>query len=136
MTTSPVLREHTAAVVAALVAAGLSAEAGRKPADLPTGGRYVVVWPGPSDFDGPVADPSADVAWGFQLTGVGTSVEQAEWVADDAQTAVLPAGAVAVPNRAISGLRATHREPARRDDDVSPPAWYVAQTYQAFSSPA
>lgn len=131
-------RAHTDAVIAALVAGGLLVGDGTAPQD---GGRqedgsfvqYVVVYriPGGSR-SGNLDDPYGDAEFIYQVTCVGSSRRQAEWLADKAE--VLLAG-VTVTGRQISV--APHGNPGEaREDDVTPSIFYMTPRYRLRTTPA
>lgn len=87
------------------------------------------------DIDGPVADPNADVVDEFQLTSVGVTRASASVIADRARAALLGT-ALTVPGRHVQLVEWTGGRPADRDDDVTPPLFYVIDLYSVATSPA
>jgi hypothetical protein len=134
--TRPSSREHTDAIVAALTAGGLTAQAGRKPDDQPGLDHYVVVRPWLDRFDGPLADEHADAVLTYQVIAVGSTVEQAEWTRDQARGALLQPGAVTTPGRLVSRVAINGTRPTARDDDLTPPAYYAIDLIDIWTSPA
>jgi len=138
--TVPQLRPHAAAVAAVLTAAfgavspAVPLGVGRKPDDT-TGDRWAVLYPLTPRFDGPIADDAADLIYGFQVTSVATTVEQVEWVADLARTALLTTD-LTVAGRHCDPTSPTGGPGVQRDDDVIPPVYYRPEQYQTFTSPA
>jgi hypothetical protein len=139
--TVPVIGDHTKGVLACLTAAlgavvpPVPVQAGRKTDDT-AAVRYAVLWPLDAPLDGPVGEPVADAWYGFQVTSVGRTVEQAELVADRARAALLAPSAVGVTGRHVDQVLATGGAPVQRDDDLTPPVYYRADTYQMHTSPA
>lgn len=138
--TVPQLRPHAAAVVTVLTATlnavspAVPVGAGRKPDDT-TSDRWVVLYPLAAEYDGPVADYAADLTYTFQVTSVAATVEQAEWVADLARTALLGTD-LTVAGRHCDPTSPTGGSGIQRDDDVNPPCFYRADTYTTYTSPA
>lgn len=138
--TVPQLRPHAAAVAAVLTAAfnavtpAVPLGVGRKPDDT-TSDRWAVLYPLTPAFDGPIADDAADLVYGFQVTAVATTVEQCEWVADLARTALLTTD-LTVTGRHCDPTSPTGGPGIQRDDDVNPPVYYRPETYQTWTSPA
>ncbi len=70
----------------------------------------------------------------YQITSVGDTRSQAEWLADLLRTLILaanltPSGFVMFPFRkVVTGL-------PERDDDVQPPLFYVVQVVEGFTAP-
>lgn len=138
--TVPQLRPHLDAVVAALTPT-LSAASpavplgvGRKPDDT-TAARWAVLYPLTPDFDGPVADDAADLTYGFQVTSVAATCGECEWLADLVRTALLTTD-LTVAGRHCDPTSPTGGPGVLRDDDVTPPVWYRAETYDVYTSPA
>lgn len=140
MTTVPQLRPHTTAV-ATLLGSVLSGQSppvplgiGRKPENA-TSDWWAVLYPLAPDFDGPVGDYAADLTYPFQVTSVGTTVEQAEWVADLCRGVLLGAP-LTISGRTADLTMPTGGTPVQRDDDITPPVFYRADTYTVYTSPA
>ena len=143
-----VARTQTAAVLAALTTAGLNAAVGRDPANSgwtnapgqSTFRPYAVVWPVPGgSTDGTLAHPDEDAQSLYQVTGVGSTVEQAEWVADVARIALLAPGAVEITDpsdtRVVQTVTIDTLGGCRRDDDVDPAVWITADRFRVLSTP-
>ena len=133
--TIPSARAHTAGVVGALEAGGLSVGVGIAP-DPPTL-PYVVLYPsGLSRLDGPMSDMHADARPVMQVTSVGSTVEQVEWARDKAAQALL-AGTVTIAGRVLcAAVELETSQPVQRDDDVSPPLFFAADIYRFHTTPA
>lgn len=130
--TLPVVREHTDAVIAALQAAGLSVGDAVAPEDTPP---YVVVYRVFDGRSGTLGAPDDDAAITYQITCVGGSRQQAEWLADE------------VAEKLATGLTVTGRSVPRiapedgsgavfRDDDVTPPVFYCTPRFRVLSTTA
>lgn len=134
--TAPAVLPHRDAVVAALTAGGLVVGLGIKPATgIPTSGVYVVLYmdPGQSVRES-IADVRSDFDGMFQITCVAPTEERCLWAADRARAA-LYAGV------SVSGRQAWRPEelggpPVQRDDDVSPPLYFLPVQYRLQSIPA
>lgn len=135
-------RPLTAAVVALLEAADLIVAAGHQPA---AGGwqatpanstfkPYVVVWPLSGDLDGSIAVGHEDAQVIYQLSCVGASIEQAEWTADTARTALLT-GPLALTGRSAPLVTIEELGGAMRDDKTQPPVWWIADRYSILTTP-
>ena len=138
--TVPSGREHVAAIIATLEAAGLTVgdASGKNPATGELYARpYVVVYGDLGALDGPMGDRFADLSQTVTLHGVGDGPEQAQWVGDKARVALL-SDAVTVAGRAtlyvapITGAT----QPVQRDDDVQPPLFYAVDQYTVATTPA
>lgn len=69
----------------------------------------------------------------FQITCVGQVAQQAMWVADRVHEA-LTSSPLLVTDRFVGRLRRTYLGPhAERDEDVSPPLFYVAPEYRLWT---
>lgn len=139
MPTPLVLRVHTDALIAALSAASLSVgdavrndQADDKGSTLPP--PCVVVYSMPSNLRQPKLDDwTAHHRLAYQLTCVGSSRVQAEWVADEAEAAVN--GGFAVSGRSLDAIW-PQRGPLRRDDDTGDSLWTCPLDIAFTSSPA
>lgn len=130
----PNLREHTAAVVSALEAAGLTVFGG--PNGAPPSAAvppYAVVYHLNDIFFGTLEEPDEDADLVYQVTCVGKSDEQAEWVMDRAM--VLVEG-FEVEGRSITRVRPDGGPGPRPDYDVSPVVFYATPRFTIKSTPA
>lgn len=143
-----VARTQTAAVAAALDTAGLLVGVGTEPADSGWAGApgqslfrpYAVLWPiTGGSTDGTLLHPDEDAQTLYQVTGVGSTVEQAEWVSDVARTTLTTPGAVDITDpsdtRVVQTVTVDTLGGCRRDDDVVPPLWVTADRYRVISTP-
>jgi len=145
--TTPNIREHTEAVIAALTTAvGKPVGDGEAPADgayTDGWGRgvfvpYLVVVCDDVQFSGPLGDTHADATLMYRVLAVGKSREQAEWMSDKGRqnfnrTTLRAQG---IPNRSIMGVIWTGRSPQpEMDRGVEPPLWYVRDTYTVMTTP-
>jgi hypothetical protein len=125
-------RPHIDAILAVLTAAGVTAYDAEAPADAPE--KYAVVYPDPGTPSGTLGDRHRHLLLEFQLTAVGRSREQAQWVADKAR-AVLLTTIPTVPGRVVQPLwQVGSPPPVQRDDDVQPPLYYQPVSYQMRST--
>jgi hypothetical protein len=130
-------RVVTDAVKALLVAGGLTVGDGVAPSGNPP---YAVVYPVFHTVTGPVGEPSADANRVFQVTSVGTTREQAQWVSDKAATALLGAdhNAVTVTGRALmQAIELYSSAGVTRDDDTAgAPLFYAIDRYAVTTTDA
>lgn len=123
---------HVDAVLSALSGAGLTASlGGAPPGQAPP---YIAVYPdGGRSLPGDLADPLSLYQGTVQLTCVGQTAEQALSVSDRARAAL----SVPLTVQGRSGWRPEELGglPVRRDDDVTPPLYYVPVQYRLRSSP-
>jgi hypothetical protein len=137
--TDVLFRAHTDGVIAALVDAGLAVGDHEAPDDAgrQTDGsfdKYVVVYriPGGSR-SGNLDDPYGDAEFIYQVTSVGSSRKEVEWLCDKVDPAML--AGVSVDGRSIEVV--PHGNPGiPRDDDESPPIWSAASRYRLISTPS
>lgn len=122
-------RRHTDGVIAALEAAGLTVGDGEAEGAPP----YVVVHsiPGGSAF-GSLEEPHEDAELVYQVTCVGTTREQAEWLAD--RSMVLLDG-VTVADRSIAFVELDTLPGSRRDTSVTPEVWLSTPRFRLKSTP-
>ncbi len=81
---------------------------------------YMVVYPIPStEHSGDLATPDRDRAWMYQVTSVGATREQAQWMADEVETAIeaLPT-TLAPAGLTVMGTETVSRGNVERDDDA------------------
>lgn len=130
---APDIKPHVDAVTAALVAAGLAVGDGGAPASIPSTGAYAALYfdPGQSVPES-LADQRTDFAVSFQVTAVGPTAEKCRWAAQRARIALhaplTVAGRTAWRPEELGG------PPMQRDDDVSPPLYYLPVQYRLQST--
>lgn len=129
--TVPSAREHTVAVVAALIGAGLTVGNGSG-AGLTT--PYAVVYADLGALDGPMGDRFADLAQTLTIHYIGAGPDQAQWVADKGRAALL--AGVNVPGRALLDVVCEPAGPVQRDDDVSPPLFLAIDLCRIATTPS
>lgn len=124
-------RKHTDGVIAALEAAGLTVGDGEAPSGSPP---YVNVHaiPGGRAF-GSLEEPHEDAELVYQVTCVGTTREQAEWLAD--KSMVLLDG-VTVDGRSIAFVELDSLPGSRRDTSVTPEVWQATPRFRLKSTPS
>jgi hypothetical protein len=134
---TPTVLPHVDAVQAALEGAGLTVHLGGAPA---TPGWsppdvYVVLYPEPGQaVRESLADARTDFTTVFQITCVGGSMERALWAADKARAAL--SAPLTVAGRATWRPEDMGGPPVQRDDDTTPPSWFVPVQYRLMSIPA
>jgi hypothetical protein len=127
----PVVRAHTDAVIATLEAAGLTVGDAEAPDAVPP---YVVVYPiSGAGYTGRLTAPQDDAALIYQVTCVGVSREQAEWLAD---TSMVLLGGFAVTGRNIAYVSLDLSGGVQRDDAQTPPVFYVTPRFRVMTTPA
>jgi hypothetical protein len=135
--TTPAVLPHRDAVKAALEAAGLPVGLGGAPPTAPPNGsttEYVALYfaPGRSVRES-LADQRTDYDTIFQVTCVGKTEERCLWVADKARKAL-------DAQLAVTGRKAWRPDtddtgpPVQRDNDVSPPLYFVPVQYRLQST--
>jgi hypothetical protein len=135
---------HTAAVLAliktawALVGDGVAPDGLTRDADGRLIQPYVVLYPlGTPRFDGSLGpgDEQSDAWPAVQLTSVGSSREQAEWMRDKTRTALL-GQYLTVIGRRVGPLRLLDEQAVTRQDDVTPHLYFAVDRFRAFSTPS
>lgn len=143
------VRAHHAAVLAVLraiapgplPAAYLGVHDGEvtSPPNDPTGRvhPYCVLYGGPGDAaTSALSAEYIDLWWTFQVTCVAGTPTGAYW-ARDKVTAALAGAALTVPGRTVLVRPDGHDEgPLRRDDDLTPPRFWIPTGWRAQSVPA
>ncbi len=125
----------TDALVATLAALG-DFEVGDGGAPESAGSKYAVVYGLPDNgADGPANDPWADVQHVYQITAVGQTRKQAEWVADVCRAAILN-DPITISGRQVIQRRPLTTGPVERDDDMPVPLFYSIATYELWTTPA
>lgn len=125
----PLLREHTDAVIAKLVGAGLTVGDGESP-EPPGCAVYTI--PGGRSY-GSLESPNEDADLVYQVTCVGETREQAEWVADKATTALL--GGLTVADRHVAQVDIDSFPGTRRDDTASPHVFISTPRFRVTTTP-
>lgn len=125
------------AVQAALQAANLIVYLGGAPtaAGWSPPDKYAVLHPEPGEaVRESLADVRSDFMATFQVTCVGASLERALWVADKTRAALsVP---LTVAGRAVWRPEDLGGPPVQRDDDTTPPSFFVPVQYRIKSIPA
>jgi len=137
MAAPPEVLPHVDAVQAALEAADLTVFLGGTPttAGWTPPDKYAVLYPEPGEaVRDSLADTRADFMTTFQVTCVGGSMERALWVADRVRQAL--SGPLSVEGRSAWRPEDLGGPPVQRDDDTTPPAWFVPVQYRIKSLPA
>ena len=152
MTQLASLRAHTSAIVDLLNAEFKTFDSGGPDLDVTPGAPGGWGWqgkPGQSEFlpyrivfpisggvfDGPLGCPSDDASLTWQVTCVGATREQCEWVVD-ATHASLVEQTLTVAGRSIDRVWSDMAGGgARRDDEVQPPVFIATPRYRADSTP-
>ena len=144
MTDIVAVREITDAIVALLEGESLAVGRGKTPDGVGWQGD-----PGASSYvpfvnvhplsggvtDGTITDPDDDADTLYQLTCVGSTQEQAEWIGDQARNAMLQRGALTVPSRTINNVRVDMLGGARQDDSVEPVVFMTIDHFRVLSVP-
>ncbi|MFG2400772.1 hypothetical protein [Streptomyces lydicus] len=133
MTTAPDIGPHLDAVVGVLEGAGLAVGQGGAPSPVPASKRYVAVYfdPGTVGRES-LADERTDLAVLFQVTCVGPTATQCLWVAQQVRKALY--GVLAVAGRSAFRPEELGGPPVARDDDVSPPLFFLPVQYRLQST--
>lgn len=134
--TTPAVLPHVAAVQAALGAAGLTVYLGGAPAGpAPLPKAYTVVYSSPGMVESAsLADDRTTLDVLLQVTVVSTTPEGALGTADRARAAL--AAPLTVAGRATWRPEELGGPPLARDDDVTPPLWYLPVQYRLRSIPS
>lgn len=133
---TPVVLPHRNAVKDALEDAGLLVGLGEAPPSAPPSGtsyEYAVLYfaPGQSVSES-IADQRTDFDTVFQVTCVGKTEERCLWVADQVRKALH--GPLVVDGRQAWRPEELGGPPVLRDDDVSPPLFFVPIQYHLKST--
>jgi hypothetical protein len=136
VTTTPEVLPHLDAVQAALEDIGLTVFVGGTPTSSgwTSPDRYAVLYPEPGmAVRESLADDRGDFEAAFQVTCVGGDPVRALWVADRVRRAL--AQPLTVVGRSCWPPEDLGGPPLARDDDVTPPVWYVPVQYRIRSTP-
>lgn len=105
---------------------------GEAPTDLTF--PYAVVYPvGDTPGSTSVGDPTETVVYEFQVTTVGSTAEQAEWMQTQCRTALL-GWTPTVTGRSFTPVNKASGLGTRRDDNVQPAQFYTVDRYELFAS--
>lgn len=126
-------RAETEALLAALRVVHSRVGDAVAPAD--TTFPYAVLYPaGSGSLSGPVSDANADSSSLFQITCVGITRVQAQWLADKLRPVAL--GPLTITGRKVMQSYLETSQPVRRDDSSSPPLFYTADVVRIPTTPA
>lgn len=126
-----VLRTHTDAVIDALQALGLTVGDAVAPPSAPP---YVVVYPiAGGDMYGPLGAKDDDAELIYQVTCVGASREQAQWLVDKV-TALL--GGLTITGRSVPLVTFDTVPGIFRDDSTGTPLFTAAPRFRIFTTPS
>lgn len=135
--TTPTVLPHVDAVQAALTGAGLTVYVGGVPtsAGWVAPDKFCVLYPDPGTSGrSSLAGERTDFTHLVQITCVGGSVERALWVADRIRQAL--DGPLMVDGRTAWQPEDQGGPPVQRDDDVTPPLFFVPVQYRIQSIPS
>ncbi|MFD5081860.1 hypothetical protein ACFWOG_04360 [Kitasatospora sp. NPDC058406] len=119
---------HVLAAKAAIAAAGLTVYVGGAPPGAALPKTYVVLYPSPGiESAASLADDRTDLDLPLQATAVASTPEGAIGTAGRVRRA-LTAGLI-VDGRVCWRPRTLGGPPLQRDDDVTPPCWYLPVQY-------
>lgn len=97
---------------------------------------YAVVWPDSGRAErSSILAASNVVASEMYVTCVGSSREQAQWVAEKVDAALLDVRPT-ITGRSCWPIEQVLTRPVQRDDDVDPPLVYAVNVYRLASIPA
>ncbi|MFD5795598.1 hypothetical protein ACFWIO_19070 [Streptomyces diastatochromogenes] len=109
---------------------GAPTDAGWSPPD-----KYAVIYPEPGEaVRESLADDRTDFMGVIQITCVGATWERALWVADRVRRAL--SGPLTVEGRSAWRPEDLGGPPVQRDDDTTPPSWFVPVQYRIKSTTA
>ena len=137
MATTPEVLPHLDGVQAALEAATLTVYVGGTPTSSgwTAPDKFVVLYPDPGmAVRESLADERTDFETTMQITCVGGDPERTLWVADKVRKALT--GPLTVQGRSCWPPEDLGGPPLARDDDVTPPLWFLPVQYRICSTPA
>jgi len=133
---APAGRPHTAGVISALRTVGLTVGDAIAPDTTATQKWAVVYGGGVGLLDGTMRDERSNASPVIQVTSVGTTAEQSEWVADTVRRTLLARPiTLAVANHRVLFVSVEASQPTRRDDDIHPSLYYGVDLYRIATTP-
>jgi hypothetical protein len=125
-------RPHIAALSALLTGAGLTVVDGGQGAPVPP---CVVLWPAPGEpAAGSLGDPTSDLIVEVTTVACGSTVDQALWVADKINAALLRAVPV-ITGRTVHPITFVDRTSVARDDALATPIQSTAIRWRLLTTP-
>ena len=97
---------------------------------------YLIVYPtGGGGVDGPLGDTRSDVQYVYQVTCIGSTREQADFMRDKVRAVMFNESNFSITGRRV--LRTILDVPiaTSRDDDVQPPLFFSADRFRLETSP-
>lgn len=85
--------------------------------------------------DGPLDGREDDFQPMYQITAVGNTRQQADWVSDKLRAVMIPWQGV-VGTRRVLYVRTDMSGGLQRDDDYQPPLFYIADRYRVVTTPS
>ncbi|MEO3978772.1 hypothetical protein [Streptomyces sp. CAU 1734] len=129
MTVPPDLKPHMDAVTAALSGAGLVVGQAAPPATIPPTGIYAALFFDPGQtLTESLANRKTDFTLTFQVTYAGPTQEKTMWAAQRGRIALFPR--LTVAGRSAWRVEELGGPPVQRDDDVTPPVYYLPVQYR------
>ncbi|MET9479878.1 hypothetical protein [Streptomyces sp. NPDC006638] len=133
MSTPPDIGPHIKAVTTALTDRGLVVGDGSAPNPIPATRRYVALYFDPGQVSSEsLGDRRSVLSLGFQATCVGPTATECLWVAQQVRVALF--GRLVVSGRTTWRPEDLGGPPVQRDDDVSPPVFYLPVQYRLQST--
>lgn len=132
---APDIKPHVDAITAALTSGGLVVGDGGAPpaASIPSTGIYVALYVDPGQsLPESLADQRTDFSLSFQVTCVGPTAEKCRWATQRARAALY--APLVVAGRTSWRPEELGGPPIQRDDDVSPPLYYLPVQYRLQST--
>lgn len=131
--TAPDIGPHMDAVLGALTGGGLAVGTGGAPDPIPNTRMYAAVFFDPGQaLTESLADRRTLLALGFQITAVGPTAVKCLWVAQQVRTLLHPR--LSVAGRAVWRCEELGGPPVQRDDDVTPPVFFLPVQYRLQST--
>jgi hypothetical protein len=96
---------------------------------------YMIVWALPGQFNGTIGDPQDDAELSYQVTCVGETREQAEWVADKAIDALVGQTITVTGRSVMQYIELGDTGTTRRDDDVKPSVFIATPRFDVYTTP-